>query len=324
MTLRVLSLSEIKQSITMNQAISVMEMAFKELYEKKAILPLRTPIAVAKENALMLTMPAYLSEQNALGLKVVSIFPNNNTKNKPAINGVMLLVDECTGEAKAIMDAGYLTALRTGAVSGLATKYLAREDAKHVAIIGSGVQAHTQLAAVTNVRNIERVSVWSRNHENAVEFAKSIDDQYQVECFQQVQEAVRDADVICTATGSTTPLIHLQDIKPDVHINAVGSHTLQMNEISTEVLAQAFIVVDQLEAALAESGEIYAAMNAKAISAQDIIELGAFISTQQKLTHPKISMFKSVGLAIQDISVAQAVYENALTQGLGKLISLYD
>ncbi len=198
MSFMVLSQSEIQQCMDMKQAIAITGVAFKEYYDRQTVLPLRTPVTIEKEQALTLTMPAYLSRQNALGLKVISIFPNNFIKGKPAINGVMLLLNEETGEAKAIMEASYLTAVRTGAVSGLATKYLAKEDAREVAIIGSGVQAMTQLEAVVCVRPIEKVTVWSRTFANAQSFAQKIKGQYEVECHRTLSDAVKNADVICT------------------------------------------------------------------------------------------------------------------------------
>ncbi|TAL63532.1 MAG: ornithine cyclodeaminase family protein [Legionella sp.] len=322
MSLLVLSQKEIKESITMPQAIQVMELAFKEFYAKKAIMPLRTPLSIENEKALMLTMPAYLSESLALGLKVVSIFPNNKTQNLPVINGVILLLNEQTGEAQALMEASYLTALRTGAVSGLATQYLAPATAKHVAIIGAGAQALTQFQAIAAVRPIQTVSLWSRDIRNAQEFAKQIVGDYEVHCFATVAEAVRNADVICTATASTEPLIQLADLKEGAHINAVGAHTHAMCEISNEVMSNALIVVDQLEAALAESGEVYAALQAQCIQQKDIIELGSLMGRELKTPTQRFSVFKSVGLAIQDMSIAHAVYKNALEKNLGTYLAL--
>lgn len=224
MSLRLLSLDEVKQSITMSQAIKAMEDAFMQLAKQQAKLPLRTAIAIDEEEALTLTMPAYLAQDKALGLKVVSIFPKNSARNKPSITGFIMLLDASTGEPQALMDAAYLTALRTGAVSGLATQYFATEDAHHVAIIGSGVQAETQLQAVATVRDIKQVSIWSRNRNNAEQFAAKLANQYMVNVYEHIPSAIKDADIICTATASTEPLIHLQDIQAHAHINAIGSH----------------------------------------------------------------------------------------------------
>ncbi len=324
MSLKILTQKELRECINMKQAIVAMEEAFKEYYAGAAVLPLRTPVSITEEDALTLTMPAYLGKQQALGLKVVSIFPNNIKQNKPSINGLILLLDERSGEGKALMEAGYLTAMRTGAVSGLATQYLAKEDAAHVAILGSGVQAYTQLEAVLNVRPIKKISLWSRSLESAKTFAQQLDhQQYEIKCFADIHDAVAEADVISTATSSTEPLIHLADLKAGVHINAVGSHTPQMREIDNKVLANSLVVVDQIEAACAEAGEIVSALQEKSITMNDLLELGAVIAGVKGKKDYQYSVFKSVGLAIQDISIAHAVYLNACKKGLGTSVSLY-
>ncbi|KTD51198.1 ornithine cyclodeaminase family protein [Legionella quateirensis] len=322
MSLMVLAQNEIQQSINMEQAIKIMESAFKEYHENKALTPLRTGISVDKEHALMLTMPAYLSQQNALGLKVVSVFPKNRERDKPVITGALLVMNEQTGEPQAIMEAGYLTALRTGAVCGLATQYLARPDARHVAIIGSGVQAMTQLEAVSCVRTIKRVSIWSRNFENALSFAQKIKSRFEVTCYEQLQDAVSEADIICTATSSTEPLLYWSHLKKQVHINAVGSHTPEMREIANDVLANSIVIVDQMDAALKEAGEVVFALQEDCIQLSDIVELGAVVSGKEHQMNSRTTVFKSVGLAIQDVSIAHAVYVNALAKGLGTQVNL--
>lgn len=322
MSLRLLSLDEVKQCITMSQAITAMEKAFIQLANKQAKLPLRTGISIDEEEALTLTMPAYLAQDKALGLKVASIFPKNSALNKPTITGFIMLLDASTGEPKALMDAGYLTALRTGAVSGLATQYFSMDNSTHVAIIGSGVQAETQLEAVANVREIKEVSVWSRNIKNAEQFAEKYAHQYSIKVHERVALAVKNADIICTATGSVEPLIHLSDLKPHVHVNAIGSHTPKMKEISSEVLKNAVVIVDQLDAVMAESGEIISAVQENKIEQEDIIEIGHWLINKQPEYKKETTVFKSVGLSIQDLSVASVVYQNALNKKLGTQFSL--
>ncbi|KTD25679.1 ornithine cyclodeaminase [Legionella lansingensis] len=318
MALTLLRLEDIKRCITMKEAIDVMEEAFKQLARREVIMPLRTPIPVFKENALTLSMPAYLPEQGALGLKVVSIFPNNLKKNLHSVQGVILLLDAKTGKVEALMEGAYLTALRTGAVSGLATKFLSDENAKHVAIIGAGAQAATQLEAIAAVRNIEQVSIWSRNKERANTLAETIQNHFEVKTYKKLETAIKDADIICTATASTEPLIHLKHIKPNVHINAIGSHTKDMREIANDVLANASVIVDQKSAALAEAGEIIHAIRNKVLKKTSLKELGKVISKHASPYYKKrLTVFKSVGLAIQDISIAQAVYWNAKERQLG-------
>ncbi|KTD00523.1 ornithine cyclodeaminase family protein [Fluoribacter gormanii] len=322
MSLRLLSLDEVQQSITMSQAIKAMENAFIQLAKQHAKLPLRTGITIDEEDALTLTMPAYLAQDKALGLKVASIFPKNSTRNKPSITGFIMLLDATTGEPQALMDASYLTALRTGAVSGLATQYFATDDATHVAIIGSGVQAETQLQAVATVRDIKRVSIWSRNIKNAEQFAAQFANQYTINVYDHISLAVKDADIICTATASTEPLIHLRDVQPHVHINAIGSHTAMMKEISTEVLKQAVVIVDQLSAVMAEAGEIISAVQQNQLKQEEIVELGNWLIDKNTEYKDQLTVFKSVGLSIQDLSVASVVYQNAINKNLGTLFAL--
>ena len=301
MSLMLLSATDIKQCINMQQAIDAMENAFLQLAQHQVVLPLRTPLPITNENAICLTMPAYLQQQRQLGLKVVSLFPNNHQHQLPSINGVILLLDATTGQPKALMDASYLTALRTGAVSGLATKLLAENDAKHVAIIGSGTQAMTQLDAIRAVRPIQHVSVWSRTPKHALLFAKQLEHQMDVQVSTTIQDAIKNADIICTATQSTEPLIYLDDIKSDVHINAIGSHTKTMHEIAPDVFTKSVTIVDQITAALAEAGEIIQAVESNLIRTNSLIEIGNLLMhPKPELKHQR-TVFKSVGLAIQDI-----------------------
>ncbi|KTD56542.1 ornithine cyclodeaminase [Legionella santicrucis] len=322
MGLRLLSRDEVKQCITMDQAITAMENAFVQLAKQQVQLPLRTGIPIKEEDALTLTMPAYLAQDKALGLKVVSIFPRNNAKNKPSITGCILLLDANTGEPQALMDGGYLTALRTGAVSGLASNYFAVDNATHVAIIGSGVQAETQLQAVATVRAIKQVSVWSRNISNAEQFAEKFADQYAINVYDHIPAAVKNADIICTATGSTAPLLHFKDIQPHAHINAIGSHTAQMKELDNDLLSRAIVIVDQLHAVLTEAGEIISALQQNYLKQESIIEIGDWLLHKNQDYKNQLTAFKSVGLSIQDLSVASVVYHNAVTKKLGTFFEL--
>lgn len=322
MSITFLSATDVKQCITMEDAIDDMEHAFLQLANQQVIMPLRTTVTITNEHATTHIMPAFFEQEKQLGMKVVSLFPNNSTRNLPAINGVILLLDATTGEPKALMDASYLTALRTGAVSGLATRLLAREEASHVAIIGSGVQALTQLEAIVHVRPIKRVSVWSRSHEHALTFASQIEHRFDTQVCRDIHQATCDADIICTATNSTEPLIYFENIKKDAHINAIGSHSRTMHEIAPEIFKHTTTVVDQHEAAFAEAGEIISAIEAGILDADSILELGALLKTKESKLKQKLTVFKSVGLAIQDISIAEKVYKNALKCQLGQRYDL--
>ncbi len=317
MSLTLLSANDVKQCITMPEAIDAMENAFLQLANKQVNLPLRTAIAIDREDATSLTMPAYLQHENQLGLKVVSFFPNNLRHHLPSINGVILLLDAQTGEPKALMDAVFLTALRTGAVSGLATRLLAKEDASRVAILGSGAQAMTQIDAVRAVRPIKQVRIWSRTPEHAEALAKQLENQIETQVYSTIPYAVKDADIICTSTSSTSPLVYYSDIKENVHINAIGSHTKDMQEIALDVMENATLIVDQITAATKEAGEIIRVLEAGNIEAKSLIELGQLLLHPQPKLKDQRTVFKSVGLAIQDISIAEMVYKNAVKRQVG-------
>jgi len=316
MPVKLISRADIQQCISMPQAIEVMKDAFLQLANQEVIQPLRTALSVSGKGA-MLTMPAYLERERQLGIKLVSSFPDNRKHNLPNIHGLIVLIDASNGVPLALMEAGYLTALRTGAVSGLATDLLAKKDAKSLCIIGAGAQARTQLEAVVAVRNIEKITIWSRTYQHAFEFSESYQHQFCIEPVLNIQSAVRDADIICTATNSDTPLVYSADIKPDVHINAVGSHAKSMQEIGLDVLQKAMIVVDQKEAALVEAGEVITAIESGYVKEKQLMELGELLQHPNSAYLKQLTLFKSVGLAIQDISIASCVYQNAVKDGLG-------
>lgn len=315
--IRLLSAGDVKQCINMKQAIDAMEKAFLQLANLQVVQPLRTGTSIENQKAVTLTMPAYLKKEASLGVKIASLFPNNHTKNLPAINGVVLLLNAETGEAKAMMDASYLTALRTGAASGLATNYFASDDARHLALIGSGAQAYTQLEAVAAVRDIQRVSVWSPDIKHAKAFAKQFEDKFDARAYEKITDVVKEADIICTATPSTSPLVQFADLKAGVHINAIGSHSRTMRELDNDILAHGFIIVDQIDAALAEAGEVISAIENQVIDRSALKEIGSLLSSKPMGLKNKLTVFKSVGLAIQDISVAEVVYTNAIRENVG-------
>lgn len=322
MPIKLISRAEIQKCISMPEAIEVMKNAFLQLANHQVIQPLRTAMPISDKGA-MLTMPAYLERERELGIKIVSSFPDNREQNLPSIHGLIVLIDANTGVPIALMEAGYLTALRTGAISGLATDLLARKDAKSLCIIGSGVQARTQLEAVVAVRNIEKITVWSRTYQHALEFCEFYRHRFYIEPVASIQSAVLDADIICTATNSDTPLVYSADIKPDVHINAVGSHAKSMQEIGLDVLQNAMIVVDQKEAALAEAGEVIAAIESGCLKENQLIELGGLLQNPNASYFTQLTLFKSVGLAIQDIGIASCVYQKAIKNRLGLSYDLF-
>lgn len=328
MQLKVLNANDVTKALPMADAIQAMRTAFAGLAAGNVTMPLRTIIDIPKQDAMAFFMPAYNAIDNQLGVKIVSAFPNNTKMHLPSIHGVVFILNPNTGIPEALLEGATLTAIRTGAVCGLATDLLANKNATSVAIIGSGVQARTQLEAVCCVRNIKQAWVYSPNQQNSEKFITDMKEKANIPSSMQavasVQEATRNADILCTATPATSPIIYLSDIKPGVHINAVGSHSAKMCEIDPQLVAKTKIIVDQRQAALAEAGDIIQTLRVGLITEKDFIELSEIVF-QPKLgrnSTEQITFFKSVGLAIQDVSAAQQALTSAVKNNLGTFIQL--
>ncbi|HID88469.1 MAG TPA: hypothetical protein EYP52_01970, partial [Anaerolineae bacterium] len=274
-----------------------------------------------------LFMPGYLAEDDRMAVKIVSVFNDNPAKGLPLIHALVVVVDAETGAPTAVMDGTYLTALRTGAASGAATDLLAREDARVAAIFGAGVQGRTQLEAVCAVRPIETAWVYDVDPERAATYAKEMADRLgiPIHVASTPAEAVRAADVICTATTAAAPVFDDADVRPGTHINAIGAYTPQMQEIPAETVVRAKVVIDHREASLAEAGDLIIPLQ-QGLIAEDHIwaELGEIAAgLKPGRTDPgEITLFKSVGVAVQDVAAAAAVLEAAKRLGLGVEVPL--
>ncbi len=326
--MRVLSRSDVKALVSMPEAINLMKVAFADLARGDAQSPLRTPITV--NGGVSLVMPAYVPAVHALGLKVVSVFQGNAARGLPTITSLVTLLDDATGQPVAIMDGGYLTALRTGAVSGAATDLLARPESRVLTVIGTGAQAVTQMAAVCAVRPIERVWVVARSQGGGERFLEAAGADWPelidlVSFTQDVSMAVAAADVICTATSSSSPVFDDADVSPGTHINGVGSFTPQMQEVPAETVVRATVVVDQLAPALEEAGDLIVPLEAGLISEDHLRrELGHLVNGDiaGRASASDVTFFKSVGNAIQDMVTARAAYDAAMAQHVGQDVSL--
>lgn len=326
MELRLFSAADVVKALPMAQAIAGVKRAYVQLSAGRADVPLRTPLAISEQDTT-LVMPAYLPDSRALALKVVSVFGSNPPRGLPLIHAVVLALDADTGRPLALIEGGSLTAIRTGAASGAATDVLALPDAAVAAIFGSGVQARTQLEAICTVRPIEQVRVYSLV--GAEQFAADMAGKGPVPADLRIVNspaaAVRNADVICAATTSRTPVFDGRDLKPGAHVNAIGAFTPEMQEIDVETVRRALVVVDSREAALAEAGDLIIPLNSGDIGLDHIhAELGEIIAGTRpgRTSRDQITFFKSVGLAVQDTAAAQIILTNGPAQGLGRLITL--
>lgn len=326
-SIRFLSAANVRRALPMRDTIDAMKTAYGQLSAGQAAMPLRS--RTASEQTTLLTMPAYLSETEALAVKTVAITPANPTNGLPMIHAMVILFDVQTGRARAIMEGGTLTAIRTGAGAGAATEILARSDCKVAAIIGSGVQARTQLEAVCTVREIEQVYVYSSTRENAQKLADELAGQGAIPkdiiVSNSADEAVATADIICAATTSTTPVFDGSKIKEGAHINGVGSYTLEMKELDATTLQRSLITFDQHEAMMEEAGEIVAALASGAITPDNLhAEIGTIINgeAEGRTSETQITFFKSVGVAVQDAAAAHTALLNAERDSIGTLVDL--
>ncbi|EJP6470852.1 MULTISPECIES: ornithine cyclodeaminase family protein [unclassified Clostridium] len=327
----ILTAEDIKRVFTMKDAIEADKEAFKLYSNNKAEVPLRTNISIPKYKGSSLFMPAYIEELDTAGIKIVSVFPENVRLGKPAVPAQMILLNGKTGEVSAIMDGTYLTQLRTGASAGAATDILAKKDAKIGALIGTGGQALCQLEALLAARNLEKVKVYSRNLEKVkafVEEAKKSLSKYDTEILgaNSSDEAIKDADVITVVTTATSPVFDGRNVKEGTHINGVGSYMKHMQELDEYIIARADkIYLDSKEAVLSEAGDFIIPLE-KGIIKEDKItgELGQVVSQtiDGRKTEKEITLFKSVGIAVQDVVTAYKIYEKALQNKVGKEVEI--
>jgi len=322
-----LSRDDVMQVLKMADCMDVVEKAFAELASGTAVQPLR--INITPPDGLALYMPAYVKELGALACKVVTVYKNNPQKyNMPVIVGKVLLQDPNTGDVICIMDGGYLTAVRTGAASGVATKYLARDEKGQTAgIFGAGVQAMTQLWAVAVARNITRAYVYDICDEATKEFAGEMKGRLDLEIIraESPDEILENADIICTATSSPTPIFDGSKVRKGTHINGIGSHTPNARELDTTIIKRSRVVADSYEACLKEAGDIMIPIQEGAIDkSQMYAELGEIITGKKpaRTNDSEITLFKSNGLAIQDAATAKLIYDRAVQAKIGTDVEL--
>jgi ornithine cyclodeaminase len=327
----ILSKEEVRQALPMSEMITATKDAFAALSSGKAEVPLRGHLSIPPHEGTTLFMPAYLQHDTgeALAVKTVSIFPHNLDRNLPLIHAAVLVLEADTGRPMALLEGGALTAIRTGAVSGAATDFLARSDSQVVGIFGAGVQSRTQLEAVCNTRPIQKVFVYDPQINLGEIFIQEMAGQGTIpsdlSLAKDPQEAVSKADVICCATTSNTPVFNDQHLKAGVHINGVGSYTPDMQEIPPETIQRSLLVVDSRQAALSEAGDIIKPIEEGRITAEHIqAELGEIILGDKpgRGDAKQITFFKSVGNAVQDAAAAQLALHNAQKMGLGQNIPL--
>ena len=325
---RIIKASEIKHHYSMQKAINAMERAFSSLSSGEGFVPLRFVSRIPSNELLMLFKPAYVEKDRRVSVKVLTQRNCSSSQGIPTIQGIVLVIDAVSGEILSIIDGEYITALRTGAASGLATRCFARENARIMALFGCGVQGRTQLEAVLCERNIKKILVFDKYKDAADKIINEMQEKYGIEmAYSDDTSVLKEVDIICTATNSTMPLFRKEDVKKGVHINAIGSFQPDMQELDPYLIKDAKVYVDSLESCLKESGDLIKPISNGIIDQNHIKgEIGSFClnSIAGRESENEITIFKSVGVAIQDFAVASDIYNNSLKKSFGQEIKLFE
>jgi ornithine cyclodeaminase len=328
MSVLILNEEDVQRLLPMDECIDVMERAFVTLARGEIEQPLRTIFRPPQVKGAMALMPTFRGGETPMfGLKAICVFPGNAAIGKDAHQGAVILFDGATGELRAIANASAITAIRTAAVSGLATRVLAKQGASALAIIGAGVQARAHLEAIACVRELERVFVAANRKENAEQFAQSMQSRMEceIEAVATPEEAVREADIIVTATTSREPVVHREWLRQGVHINAIGTFSPKARELDTATMASSSIFVDRRESAFNEAGDYLIAANEGAIGPESIVaELGEVLIGKHRgrTLIDEITVFKSLGLAMEDLAAAEHCYRKAQREAVGTLAAI--
>ncbi len=323
----VLSQSDVRSLLSMENCIEWVAQALRDLSSGQATNPLRSSMAVGRGQAWLGLMPGKLEDPDALGLKVLSVFPKNHKTPYDSHQGLILLFDSTCGLPRAVIDASAVTAVRTASASAVATRVLARSDAADLAILGAGTQARSHLEAMSLVRPIERVRIFSPTPAHREVFAQEADSHYAflVEAVDTAAQAVIGADLLCTTTSSATPVVHAEWLVPGAHINAVGACTPRTRELDVDVMRRAALFCDSRESLFHEAGDFLAAQQAGAIG-QDSLrgEIGEVLlgRASGRRDANEITVFESLGVAVEDLATAHYLAGAARATGTGTWVEL--
>ncbi len=322
----VINQQEVRELLPMAACIRAVREALAGLARGEGIQPLRPIMWLPDQLGALGMMPGYLRSIDTVGIKTITVYPGNAGTEYDSHQGSVMLFEGTNGRLKAVIDATEITAIRTAAASAVATDVLARPGESVLAMIGSGVQAATHIEAMAEVRPIREVRVWSRNPGNAERLAHAAaSDDRRVLAVATVAQAVEGADLVCTTTSSPDPVLPGALLEPGMHINAVGASVPSARELDGEAVARSRLFVDRRESALAEAGDFLLAEHEGVVDAGHIrAELGEVLigSAEGRRDEREITLFKSLGLAVEDIAAGDLVYRNALAAGLGTGLEL--
>jgi ornithine cyclodeaminase/alanine dehydrogenase-like protein (mu-crystallin family) len=323
----ILSQADVTRLLPMEACIDVMATTLATLARGDAILPLRTVILIPQTNDAFAVMPAFLGAPKIMGAKIITVYPGNHGTSFDSHQGAVLLFDAENGSLAALLDATAITTIRTAAVSAVATRLLARADAHRLAIIGSGVQAHAHLEAMCAVRPITSLRVWSRNAEHAEALATIARERFHLDASvaPNGENAVRDAEVVCTTTSAREPVLRGAWLSPGAHVNAVGASQASARELDSAAVVRSRLYVDRRESALKEPGDILVPLQDGDIGPDHIVaEIGELLIGRGtgRRDDQEITLFKSLGLAVEDLASASYVYGEAVRANVGVHVEL--
>lgn len=321
----ILNKRDLEELLPMEEVLNVLAVGFCEAREGRCVVPVRFHLGIEEDQGQFLYMPAYLPGLKQSGTKIVSVFPQNTLKGKPTLYAVYLLSDPTTGELLALLEGATLTGIRTGGASGLATRYLARREAKVLGIIGTGFQSFFQFQAIRLVRPIEEVWTYDLDPRRLEDFCKRLSPMVKVHSASSPAEVVRRSDILVTSTTSRTPVFSGKDLKPGTHINAIGAFRPDMRETDDETIVRARIVVDTYEGCLSEAGDLLIPMNEGKLKKESILgDLGDLVAGLKKGrdSDEEITFFKSVGFAMEDVVTAHHAYKKAIQEGKGQRVEM--
>lgn len=320
--LLIVSGADVRRALPMSDCIEAVDRAMRALSSGGADVPLRTVMQVPGGRNFFGVMPGYLADPQGLGAKIITVYPDNAKVGLPSHLGIVLLFDAQTGFPLAVMDAAELTAIRTAAASAVATRALARQDASHLAILGTGEQAATHLESISKVRMLRSVRVWGRSLEKAQRFAEEQGPKLSVPVSvgKTAEDAVKGADIVCTVTASHEPVLNGAWLGRGAHVNLVGASRLHAREVDDDVVTASRFFVDSRTSARAEAGELKHAMDAGLVNESHVLgEIGDVLSGRipGRTGNSDITLYKSLGVAAQDLAAAHVIYERAVRDGIG-------
>jgi ornithine cyclodeaminase/alanine dehydrogenase-like protein (mu-crystallin family) len=319
--------SHLRQLLTMRDLVPLMERTLAAFSAGRVLQPVRTAIPVAEHGGFLFLMPAYLRDDGAMGLKAVALYPGNPARGLPSHLATILLHDPATGQLLGVLDGRLITEMRTAAVSAAATKHLARKEAGVFAFLGAGVQARSHMEALLEVRRPAEVRVWTRTRTHAEAFAREIADRHGVDVVasRSPEEAVRGAEIVCTMTSSQTPVLQGRWLASGTHINAIGAPRPDWRELDTEAVVRSRLFVDSRAAATIEAGDIVGPIAEGAITGAHILaEIGEVFGGrhQGRTDADQITLFKSLGLAAEDVATARFAYDRGRERQTGDHLTL--